>query len=113
MNISCRGEGNAVLIKSAQPYVDKKSPEENIKIMQTMNPINGLMRDIEKLCAGQTIVCKSLGIKVPEWNAKTFDKKRLYIEDVDITPENIVETTRKGIPKGRDEHLPYRFMLEA
>ena len=111
MNISCKGEGNAVLIKSAKPFVDKKSPQGNIKVMQAMNLINGRQRDVEKLCAGQTIVCKSLGIKVPDWNAKEFDKKKLYIEDVNSTPSNIIATTRKGIPQGRDEHLPYRFVL--
>ena len=38
LNISCGNKGDAVLIKSAFPFVDKTSPENNIKIMQKINP---------------------------------------------------------------------------
>jgi DNA-3-methyladenine glycosylase len=42
LNVSCKGEGNAVLIKSAYPYADdsshSSSMETTIKIMQSLNP---------------------------------------------------------------------------
>ena len=67
-------------------------------------------RETHRLCAGQTLLCKALNIKVPEWDQRTFDKNYFYVADVDYTPQTILQTTRLGIPKGRDEHLPYRFV---
>src|SRR5690554_3753342 len=32
------------------------------------------------------------------------------IDDDGYRPEQIIQTTRLGIPLGRDEHLPYRFV---
>lgn len=34
LNISCKGKGNAVLIKSAYPWFDEVSPEKTLKAMQ-------------------------------------------------------------------------------
>lgn len=113
LNVSCLGEGNAVLIKSAFPFLeDSKSPQKILTIMQQLNPQknSSLPRVIEKLCSGQTLLCKSLGLKVPNWDAKQFVKDKFYIEDVGIVPVKIIQTTRLGIPKGRDEHLMYRFV---
>jgi len=111
LNISCKGKGNAVLIKSAYPFFDNKSPTANIKIMQQLNPtISGNLRPVEKLCSGQTLLCKALDLKVKEWDQQQFDKKQFYIENIRKTPEKIIQTTRLGIPAGRDEHLPYRFI---
>ncbi|MBN1683979.1 MAG: DNA-3-methyladenine glycosylase [Gammaproteobacteria bacterium] len=111
LNFSCRGEGNAVLIKSGFPYFDKKSPQSTLKVMQVLNPLpNRRMRLLEKLCAGQTLLCRSLNLKVKEWDQKQLDSKRFYLEDVAYTPTKIIQTTRLGIPKGRDEHLLYRFI---
>jgi DNA-3-methyladenine glycosylase len=112
LNISCRGPGNAVLIKSAVPYLDDQSPSETIQRMQALNPHPNRSepRPVGRLCSGQTLLCKSLGITVPEWDQKTFDPDRFYIEDVGYRPIRIIQTTRLGIPKGRDEHLMYRFI---
>jgi DNA-3-methyladenine glycosylase len=44
------------------------------------------------------------------WDAKRFDPAQLYVEDVGQTPTQIIQTTRLGIPGGRDEHLMYRFV---
>jgi DNA-3-methyladenine glycosylase len=107
MNVSAQGPGNAVLIKSGFPYFDKKSPIQTKEMMQQLHHQN---RPIEKLGNGQTIMCRSLHLSVPEWDQKTFDKKIFYVEDCDLTPKEIVVTTRLGIPLGRDEHLPYRFV---
>ena len=113
LNISCRGEGNAVLIKSAYPYAETETQrQQQIRIMQKLNPTKDLnkMRSEEKLCNGQTLLCRSLNLKVPEWNTKLFDKKTFYIADLDLKVRKIIQTTRLGIPKGRDEELPYRFI---
>lgn len=111
LNISAQGEGNAVLIKSGYPYFDKQSPEKNLSLMQQLNPgAHGNVRPVHKLCNGQTLLCASLGLKVTDWNQQQFDKQRLYFSDEGLKPSHIIQTTRLGIPKDRDEHLPYRFI---
>ena len=111
LNISARGEGNAVLIKSGYPFYDKQSPEKNIKLMQKLNPgAHGSARPIGKLCSGQTLLCTALGLKVNDWNQQQFDKDRFYFDDCQLKPSKIIQTTRMGIPPGCDEHLPYRFI---
>lgn len=111
LNISCGNQGDAVLIKSAFPFVDKTSPENNIKIMQKINPAkDGSLRTIDKLCSGQTLLCKSLNLKVTDWNQKKFDKNIFYIDDVNIKPNKIIQTTRLGIHQERDAHLHYRYI---
>ncbi len=112
LNVSCKGDGNAVLIKSAFPWFDKVSPENTLNILRKNNPIGNSkkFRSKERLCNGQTLLCKSLGIKVMDWDSKQFDRERFYFDDIGDKPKGIVQTTRLGIPKGRDEHLPYRFI---
>lgn len=111
LNISCGNDGDAVLIKSAFPYIDKKSPEENIKEMQKLNPTKqALKRPVEKLCSGQTLLCKSLNLKVIDWDQKQFDKNNFYIEDLKQKPEKIIQTYRLGIHEHRDAHLLYRYI---
>ena len=63
--------------------------------------------------SGQTLLCRALGLKVPDWDARRFDPRRLFVEDLGARPERIIQTTRLGIPAGRDEHLPYRFVDAA
>ena len=99
-----------MLIKSGIALVDRRSPAKTIDMMQTMNPINGRERDVEKLCSGQTLLCKSLGLKVPEWNQKRLHHGRFVLHDVGDTPSALIQAKRLGIPKGRDEDLPYRFL---
>ena len=114
LNFSAQGPGNAVLIKSAYPWVDGISGPESLAQMLLNNPdAQGRPRIPQKLCAGQTLLCKALGLKVPEWDAKRFDPERLLVEDVDVPTVNVIQTTRLGIPLGRDEHLPYRFVDAA
>ena len=67
-------------------------------------------REIHKLCRGQTLLCRSLGLKVVDWNQQQFDSQHFYIEDLRIRPQQIIQTTRLGIPAGRDEHLLQRFI---
>lgn len=112
LNISARGEGCAVLIKSGIPYEDKKTDPNMIAIMQKLNPIKNSdqIRKPEKLCSGQTLLCNALDLKVKEWDQNNFDINRFYIDDVNLKPTKIIQTPRLGIPPGRDEHLPYRFI---
>ncbi len=107
MNVSVGNEGDAVLIKAAWPC-------KNIKIMQQLNPAkDGRMRPKEKLCAGQTLLCKSLGLTVKKWDQQQFDRKLFYIADIGYKPKKIIQTTRLGIAPGRDAHLLYRFIDSA
>ena len=111
LNFSAQGPGNAVLIKSAYPWVDTLSGPDSLAQMQLNNPdAQGQPRPAQKLCAGQTLLCKALGLKVREWDAKRFDRERLWVDDVRERPSRILQTTRLGIPHGRDEHLLYRFV---
>ena len=62
--------------------------DKMIPMMQKLNPPkygNGV-RPIERLCAGQTLLCSSLGITVKEWDQQQFDPNRFYIEDIGSTP---------------------------
>ncbi|MFJ4145019.1 DNA-3-methyladenine glycosylase [Pseudomonas sp. NPDC089734] len=111
LNFSAEGPGNAVLIKSGFAWVDELSDANALARMQLNNPdASGNLRAPERLCAGQTLLCRALGLKVPEWDARRFDPDRLLVEDIGQRPERIIQTSRLGIPKGRDEHLMYRFV---
>ncbi|KAF2389904.1 DNA-3-methyladenine glycosylase [Pseudomonas frederiksbergensis] len=114
LNFSAQGPGNAVLIKSAYPWVDELSGPASLAQMLLNNPdAQGHPRPSQKLCAGQTLLCKALGLKVPVWDAKRFDHEVLLVQDVGPAPAHIIQTTRLGIPHGRDEHLMYRFVDAA
>jgi DNA-3-methyladenine glycosylase len=111
LNFSAQGPGNAVLIKSAYPWQDQHSGPTSLSQMQRNNPsAQGHPRQPEQLCAGQTLLCRALGLKVPDWDAQPFAEQQLFVEDVGATPEQIIQCTRLGIPAGRDEHLLYRFV---
>lgn len=110
LNVSCRGPGNAVLIKGGRPWVDERSPPAALEKMHALNPLGDRRRTDERLCAGQTLLCRSLALKVPDWRGRTFDRERFYFEDVGDRPSSIVVARRLGIPTGRDEHLMYRFV---
>lgn len=111
LNFSCRGEGNAVLIKSGYPITLEGDAIDTLAVMQGNNPNrSGSRRSIAKLCAGQTLLCKSLNLKVSEWDAKQLTPHSLELWDDTYTPEKIIQTLRLGIPPGRDTHLPYRFI---
>jgi len=112
LNVSCRGEGNAVLVKSAFPHFDETSPEQDsLPRLQANNPsASGEARPVARLTRGQTLLCRALDLRVPEWDRRVFDPQRFYIEDVGARPEGVVIARRLGIPPGRDEHLMYRFI---
>ncbi len=110
-NISTRGKGNAVLIKSARYFHDAQCDTDDLEIMQQLNPLpSGQLRPAARLCSGQALLCRSLHLKLTEWDRQAFDEARLYIDDIDYQPEEIIQTTRLGIPSGRNEELPQRFI---
>ena len=109
-NFSCLGPGNAVLIKAGIPHPPESMGSEMLKAMQQRKPLNGKPREPRKLCSGQTLFCKSLGLKVPDWNRKRLIPGSLELVDPQDPPLEIIQTTRLGIPKGRDEHLPLRYL---
>jgi len=114
-NISAQGFGNAVLIKSGYPYANTpQTLDTMIQTMQQLNPHPNPMkiRSLEKLCAGQTLLCKSLGLKVPQWDQKQFHIEKFFIADIGYQPQAIISTKRLGIPYGRDEDLMYRFIIQ-
>jgi len=116
LNISCRGQGNAVLIKSGVPYLDledaREIQEAMLQTMQKLNPrLNSLLlREPERLCSGQVLLCRSLGLKIVDWNQKQFDLEKFYFADVGYQVNQVAQTTRLGIAKHRDAALPYRFV---
>ena len=115
LNFSARGAGNAVLVKSGVPYIDAISPQANVTVMQALNPManGGTPRAEEKLCSGQTLLCTALDLKVSRWNQNEMDPDNFYLEDIGYKPNAVIQCTRLGIPKGRDEHLPNRFIDHA
>ena len=111
INFSCLGEGNAVLIKSGYPVAKHGEDMASILSMLKNNPHrDGSKRSLSRLCAGQTLLCKALNLKVPDWDAQQLKPQHLELWDDAYTPENIIQTTRLGIPRDRDAQLPYRFI---
>lgn len=108
-NFSAGGLGNAVLIKSGYPWIDAPSVRGAGPQLQALNPdTQGRPRPPARLCAGQTLLCCALGLKVPDWDARRFDPRALFVEDVGESPQALISTARLGIPPGRDEHAPLR-----
>ncbi len=112
LNFSALGEGNGVLIKSGYPFFDRVSPQSTLSVMQAINPASQGDRPVHRLCNGQTLLCRSLGLKVPDWNQRHLLRDQFRVEDPGGHPSTIVQSTRLGIPEGRDEHLPFRFIDE-
>ncbi|MGN6581281.1 MAG: DNA-3-methyladenine glycosylase [Bordetella sp.] len=111
LNFSAAGPGNAVLIKSAHPWLDDMSGPGSLARMQALNPdAQGNPRDMRRLCAGQALLCRALNLKIADWDARRFDPARFYVDDVGSNPERLVNAPRLGIPAGRDEHLFYRYV---
>jgi DNA-3-methyladenine glycosylase len=46
------------------------------------------------------LLCKALGLKVPEWDAKRFDHELLLVEDVRPAPPRSFRPRAWASPKG-------------
>lgn len=111
LNFSAEGEGNAVLIKSALPVLRNLDEQTSLNHMLRNNPrLDGSLRNPEYLCSGQTLLCKALGLRVPDWDNRRLEHNRFQLISDDYKPKKLIQTMRLGIPKGRDEHLFYRFI---
>lgn len=111
LNISCLGPGNAVLIKAGIPYIDDRSHPHMVAIMQQLNPLPGQRpRPTHKLCSGQTLLCRSLNLKVPHWDQTHLDHNAMLIESSNDKPQTILQTRRLGITENRDAHWLFRFI---
>ena len=86
LNFSAAGPGNAVLIKSGHPWVDARSGQRRWRACRRSIPTPPAGAAPHKLCAGQTLLCRALGLKVPDWDARRFDPEALYVEDVGERP---------------------------
>jgi DNA-3-methyladenine glycosylase len=114
LSVCAHGPGSAPLIKSAYPRQDTHSAAGAVTQMQANNPIaQGRARAVQKRCSKQTLLCKTLGLKVPDWDAHPVDEQHLFVEDRGERPPQIVQCTRVGIPHGRGEQLPYGFVDAA
>ena len=108
LNFSARGVGNAVLIKAGRPYIDVLSPRAGLDLMR--HHLGQPDRPETRLCSGQTLLCRALGLRVPDWNRKTLDLPNLRLEDVGYSPKAIIRGRRHGIRVQRDAHRLYRFL---
>jgi DNA-3-methyladenine glycosylase len=122
-NLSVRGAGNAVLFKAGMPLLREQVPAKAVrgwdpseagamlKQMHRLNPGSaGKFRPTHRLCAGQVLLCRSLGLKVPEWDCRTLPSPGLALVDIGYRPERIVRARRLGIPAHRDPNHFYRFV---
>ena len=105
-NFSALGWGNAVLIKGGILY---KKYMPSVSILQERLP-SIARKPFHRWCAGQTLLCKALALKVPTWNGAQLMPHMLEIADDGYRPRQITTTTRLGIPPHRDMRLPYRFI---
>ena len=111
LNVSCGTEPEAVLIKAGVPVVDELSPQATLDAMHRLNPApDGQSRRPERrLCAGQTLLCRSLGLTVADWTGRQFDSDQFYIEARGTTPR-IITTLRLGIRPERDDGRRSRYV---
>lgn len=111
LNVSCGTGPEAVLIKAGVPVVDAISSKAALDAMHRLNPApDGQSRRPEaRLCGGQTLLCRSLGLTVAEWTGRQFDRDLFYIEARTVTPR-IVATLRLGISPERDDGRRSRYV---
>ena len=87
LNVSFR-EKETLYSLNPDILIEMIKTDKMIPMMQKLNPPkygNGA-RPIERLCAGQTLLCGSLGNTVKEEDQQQYDPNRFYIEDIGSTP---------------------------
>lgn len=93
------GTGEAILIRALEPT-------QGIELMKKRRK-KEQKRD---LCSGPGKLVQALGIEKSQ-NRLPLIKPPLYLKNT-LNAHQIHETTRIGIGKGKDEHLPYRFYIK-
>merc|ERR1711976_812948 len=83
LNFTCSGNsGNAVLVKSGYPVLttNESQTDTMLQKMRQLNPLplssnssKDETRAIDRLCNGQTLLCKSIGLKVKEWDCQRLN----------------------------------------
>ena len=142
-NMGCQGEGDAVLIKAGRvlpappagvPLFVHQAHQQMLQAMQRSNSLpGGRMREAERLCAGQTLLCRSLGLTVAGWDAQPLQlppplsaselrvapwrlpppsnpQLELQWWHVGDAPPTLLRAARLGIAAHRHSRLPYRFL---
>jgi len=67
-------------------------------------------RPLHRTCAGQTLLCRALGLKVPAWDTLPLPSPGLALVDIGYRPARVIRTRRLGIPAHRDPHHLYRVV---
>ena len=65
---------------------------------------------ILSLTLGQTLFCKSLGLKVLQWDGCQFDPLKLKLLKTNESVTEIIQTSRIGIGNWNNEQMEYRFI---
>jgi len=108
IGFSTFGDGSSILVKSGIPFVEGSEGSKMLSKMHELNPINGRMREDHLLCSGQTIICKSLGLNVKDWNKKKIDEHKFYVEDIGYIPKSLIACRRLGMSMNRNYELLHR-----
>lgn len=114
LNVSCGTGPEAVLIKAGVPIVDDRSPQAALDAIHRLNPAPSgpSRRPGHRLCAGQTLLCRSLSLSVAGWTGRQFDPDRFYIEARNAQPR-LVATLRLGLRPERDDGRRSRYVDRA
>ena len=96
------GEGEAVLIRAAEPV-------QGIEIMQTYRGIT----DAKNLTNGPGKLAQAIGIKDTKLTGKILNKSSIWLEPPEkpIDKPEIITSTRIGITRAADQ--PWRFYLKG
>ncbi|ETR68129.1 MAG: DNA-3-methyladenine glycosylase [Candidatus Magnetoglobus multicellularis str. Araruama] len=94
------GRGAAVLLRAVEP-------REGISFMQQNRPTAKHLQDVSN---GPGKLAQAFGLtRADNATVLTSPKSRIYLEDINYPPQEVVTTTRIGIKNGKD--YPYRFYL--
>ncbi|KAK7113203.1 hypothetical protein V1264_012538 [Littorina saxatilis] len=115
MNISCQGEGCAVLIRAMEPLEGVVKMEELRRgKMKTSAPSAGKTLKVKDLCNGPSKLCQSLAINKPDLNQRDLvtDGGTWLEKGEGVQTCDVVVSARIGIDKAEDWVLkPLRFYV--
>jgi DNA-3-methyladenine glycosylase len=105
LSLSCKGAGNALLNKSAFPHEDQYTNINALNhlphlLQERTEPFQPMFRT--------NPIMSVTGVKGHRLDQQCFQADIFYLDDIGEQAERIIQTTRPGIPEGRDGHLHYR-----